>query len=62
MRFGLQLTMDGLVRALRTKLHELGEDPQDMLRRAEQRNETALTLLWEESRRVALEAGDEFRR
>jgi hypothetical protein len=62
MRFGLQLTMDGMVRALRTKLHELGEDPQDMLRRAEQRNETALTLLSAESRRVALEAGDEFRR
>lgn len=62
MKFGLQLTMDGMVRALRIKLHDLGDDPDDMLRRAEQRNETALTLLSAESRRVVLEAGDEFRR
>lgn len=62
MRFGLQVTLDGMVRALRTKLHDLGEEPHEMLSHARRRNETALTLLSEESRRFALEAGDEFGR
>ena len=62
MRFGLQLTLDGMVRALRAKMHDLGDEPYDALRRAERRNETVLALLSAEARRAALEAGDEFSR
>ena len=58
----MQLTLDGMVRALRMKVHELGEDYNAAERQAEQRNERALMLLARESRRFALEAGDEFGR
>jgi hypothetical protein len=61
MNFTMQLTLDGLVRALRLKAHGLAEDYyEEEYRRATMRNETALSLLAAESRRLALEAGDEF--
>lgn len=62
MKFVMQLTLDGMVRALRMRAHELGEDYDEAQRRAEERNETALTLLASEARRLSLEAGDEFGR
>jgi hypothetical protein len=56
----MQLTLDGMIRALRLKAHELAEDYEEAHRRSVTRNDTALTLLASESRRLALEAGDEF--
>lgn len=58
----MQLTLDGMIRALRVKLHTIGEDFEETDRRAALRNEEALMLLSAESRRLALEAGDEFGR
>jgi hypothetical protein len=58
----MQLTLDGMIRALRMKAHSVGEDFEEAERRAQQRNERALTLLSAESQRFALEAGDEFGR
>ena len=60
MNLTLQLTLDGLIRAMRLKAHGLAEDHEEDHRRAIRRNETALSLLASESRRLALEAGDEF--
>ncbi len=60
MNFALTLTLDGMVRALRMKAHELGDDPAAAFRRETRRNTEALALLGEESRRLRLEAGDEF--
>ena len=51
-----------MIRALRLKAHAVGEDYEEDGRRAELRNERALMLLASESRRLALEAGDEFGR
>ena len=56
----MELTLDGLVRALRLKVHGLAEDYEEEHRRATMRNETTLSLLASELRRLALEAGDEF--
>jgi hypothetical protein len=56
----MQLTLDGMIRAMRLKMHMLGEDYEEVERRTAMRNENALTLLAKESRRLALEAGDEF--
>jgi hypothetical protein len=58
----MQLTLDGMIRAMRLKMHMLGEDYEEAERRTAMRNENALTLLARESRRLALEAGDEFGR
>lgn len=58
----MQLTLDGMIRALRMKAHRIGDDYDVAERRAEERNEKALTLLAQEARRYALEAGDEFGR
>jgi hypothetical protein len=58
----MQMTLDGMIRALRMKAHEIGDDYDAAERRAEERNEMALTLLAQEARRYALEAGDEFGR
>lgn len=52
--------MEGLIRALRMKAHEVGDNDDETLRDVTRRNETALTLLSEETRRFRLEAGDEF--
>ena len=60
MKLGMQLTLDGMIRAMRLKMHMLGEDYEEVERRTAMRNENALTLLAKESRRLALEAGDEF--
>ena len=60
MKLGMQLTLDGMIRAMRLKMHMLGEDYEEAERRTAMRNEDALTLLARESRRLALEAGDEF--
>ena len=60
MKMAMQLTFDGMIRALRLKAHSVGEDYEEAERRAEERNERALALLASESRRLALEAGDEF--
>lgn len=62
MKMAMQLTLDGMIRALRVKLHTIGEDYEEAERRAMTRNEQALALLASESRRFALEAGDEFGR
>ena len=62
MKIAMQLTLDGMIRALRLKAHAVGEDFEEAERRAQLRNERALTLLALESRRLALEAGDEFGR
>ncbi len=62
MKLAMQLTLDGMIRALRLKAHAVGEDFEEAELRAQQRNERALTLLTLESRRFALEAGDEFGR
>nr|WP_292772336.1 hypothetical protein [Mesorhizobium sp.] len=56
----MQMTLDGMVRALRIRAHQLGEDEDDVRRHRARRNETTLALLSEESRRHVLEAGDEF--
>jgi predicted RNase H-like HicB family nuclease len=58
----MQLTLDGMISAPRLKVHTVGEDYEEAVRRAEQWNERALTLLGQELRRFALEAGDEFGR
>lgn len=58
----MQLTLDGMIRALRMRVHEIGDDYDAAERRAEERNEKALTLLAQEARRFTLEAGDEFGR
>ena len=60
MKMAMQLTLDGMIRALRLRAHAVGEDFEEAERLAELRNETALTLLASESRRLALEVGDEF--
>ncbi|MBX3581300.1 MAG: hypothetical protein KF810_05355 [Rhizobiaceae bacterium] len=60
MKLAMQVTLEGMIRALRMKARELGDDGDEALRQAKQRNETALTLLSEESRRFRLETGDEF--
>ena len=62
MKLAMQLTLDGMIRALRLKAHAVGEDYEEAGRRAQLRNERALMLLASESRRLALEAGDEFGR
>ena len=62
MKLAMQLTFDGMMRAMRLKLHTIGEDQDEAARRAALRNERVLALLSEESRRFALEAGDEFGR
>lgn len=62
MKMALQLTLDGMIRALRMKVHELGEDYDEAERLAVLRNEEALMLLAQEAWRVSLEAGDEFGR
>jgi hypothetical protein len=58
----MQLTLDGMVRALRLKAFDMGDDHRARLREAEERNETVLALLAAESRRASMEAGDELRR
>jgi hypothetical protein len=58
----MQLTLDGMIRALNVRLHAVGDDFEEADRRAALRNEKALALLSAESRRFALEAGDEFGR
>lgn len=62
MKLGIRLTLDGMVRALRMKAFELGDDLYEMRQDAEARNAAALVLLTAESRRAAMEAGDEPRR
>ena len=62
MKIAMQLTLDGMVRALRMRAHEIGDADDLAEQRAAERNETALTLLAQEARRYALEAGDEFGR
>lgn len=62
MKLAMQMTVDGLVRALRMKAHEVGDDHEVVRRRAELSNEQALTRLAAESRGRAGEAGDEFGR
>lgn len=62
MNIAMQLPLDGMIRALRLKAHTVGEDYEAAVRRAEQWSEKALTLLAQESRRFALETGDEFGR
>jgi hypothetical protein len=63
MKIAMKLTLDGMIRALRMRAHELGEvDYDEAERRATRRNEKALTLLAQEARRYQLEAGDEFGR
>lgn len=59
MKLGLQLTLEGMIRTLRMKALELGEDYDDMRRNAEERNEAALALLAAETRRLVPEVGDE---
>ena len=60
MKLTMELTLDGLIRALRLKEHGLAEDYEEEHRRATRRNDTALSLLASESRRLSLEAGNEF--
>ena len=60
MKMAMQLTLDGMIRAMRLKAHAIGEDFDEAERRKAVRNENALSLLAKESRRLALEAGDEF--
>jgi hypothetical protein len=62
MKLALHLTLDGMVRALRMKAHELADDQQEARRRERVGNERALTLLAAEGERFAEEAGDEFGR
>jgi hypothetical protein len=61
-KLAMQMTLDGMIRALRMKAHELGEDYEDTERGAVSRNEEALALLAREARRHALEVGHEFGR
>lgn len=56
----MQVTLDGMVRALRLRVHGLAEDREEEDRRAMTRNERVLSLLTAESQRFRLEAGDEF--
>ena len=62
MKLAMRMTLEGMVRALRVRAHQLGEDEDDMRRHRARRNETTLALLSEESRRLELGAGDEFGR
>jgi len=62
MKLALQLTLDGMVRALRMRAHELADDPQEARRRDAIGNERVLTLLAAEGERFAEEADDEFGR
>lgn len=62
MKLALQLTLDGMVRALRMRAHELADDQQEARRRDAIGNERALTLLAAEGKRFAQEADDEFGR
>lgn len=62
MKLALQLTLDGMVRALRMRAHELADDQQEARRRDAIGNERALTLLAAEGDRFAQEADDEFGR
>lgn len=55
MKFALQMTLDGMIRALRMKAHEMGEDYHEARLRARERNDAVLALLAEESRRSASE-------
>ena len=41
----MQVTLDGMIRAMRLKVHQIADDHEEAQRRAETRNETALTLL-----------------
>lgn len=62
MKLAMQLTLDGMIRAMRLKVHTMGEDYEVAERRAAARNDDVLALLAAESRRHALEADDEFGR
>ncbi len=62
LKLTMQMTLDGMVRAMRMRTHQLAEDVDDMRRNRAKRNETTLALLSDEARRHALEAGDEFGR
>lgn len=63
MKIAMKLTLDGMIRALRMRAHELGEvDYDEAERRAMRRNDEVLALLAREARRHTLEAGDEFGR
>ena len=59
MKLGMRLTLDGMVRALRMRAFEMGEDFHEMRQDAEARNQAALALLAAESRRAAMEVDDE---
>ncbi len=62
-KMAMQLTFDGMIRALRLKAHAVGEDFEEAERRAGGSATRALTLLASRNRRrLALEAGDEFGR
>lgn len=62
MKLALQMTLDGMVRALRMRAHELADQEQETMRRDAIGNERALTLLAAEGERFAQEADDEFGR
>ncbi|MEW9806808.1 hypothetical protein [Mesorhizobium marinum] len=59
MNLAMQLTMDGMIRALRLKMHALGEDREEIRNRAVRRNAEALVLLSQEARRTRREVGHE---
>jgi len=61
-KLGLQLTLDGMVRALRMRAHELADDHEEARRRDAVGNQRVLTLLAAESGRFAQETDDEFGR
>jgi hypothetical protein len=61
MKLALQLTLDGMVRALRMRAHELADYHQEARRRDAIGNERALTLLAAEGERFAEGADDELR-
>jgi len=62
MKLALQLTLDGMIRALRMRAHELADDHDESRRRDAIGNQRALTLLAAEGERFVEEAGDEFGR
>ncbi len=62
MKLALQMTLDGMVRALRMRAHELADYHQEARRRDAVGNERALALLAAEGQRFVEEAGDEFGR
>ncbi len=62
MKLAMQMTVEGMIRALRMKAHEAGDDPGEARRRAERHNEEALLLLSAEVRGLSKEVGDEFGR